>query len=184
MLHLSLLSFQLFSFPMRSQHHLCVPKHDWNQRSKAKCPSELLILAECSSWGSLSETQRVKDSQNQQKEANLWGFPPAGKSSLKQIIHSPCNPKHGCFKRMRAQQRSCLYGREKWSERRPWPYTGYPRNLNNGREKENSRERKGENAEHVTYKQQLQTVKEKQNKAKQKATCGWQWSMLTSHSFL
>lgn len=133
---------------------------------------------------SLSETQREKGSQNQRKEANLWGFPPAGKSSLKQIIHSPCYPKHGCFKRMRAQQRSCLYGREKRSERRPWPYTGYPRDLSTEGKKKTAGGRKGENAEQVTYKRQLQTVKEKQNKAKQKTTCGWQWSMLTSHSFL
>jgi hypothetical protein len=40
---------------------------------------------------------------------------------------------------MRAEQRSCLYGREKWSKGRPWPYTGYPRNLNNRREKENGK---------------------------------------------
>lgn len=115
---------------------------------------------------SLSEIQREKGSQNQRKEANLWGFPPAGKSSLKQIIHSPCYPKHGCFKRMRAQQRSCLYGREKRSERRPWPYTGYPRDLSTEGKKKTAGGRKGENAEQVTYKWQLQTVKEKQSKTK------------------
>ena len=79
------------------------------------------------------------NSQSPQKEANLCVSPPAGKSSLTQIINSPCYPQHGCLQRVRAEQRSCLEGRKKWSERRRWPCSGHPWNLNNTYGEENGR---------------------------------------------
>ncbi|OCT76618.1 hypothetical protein XELAEV_18031823mg [Xenopus laevis] len=67
--------------------------------------------------------------------ANLGVSPPAGISIPKQIKHSPCRPKYSCFKKMRAQQGSCVYG-GKWSKWHPLKETSYPRDLNNRQEAE------------------------------------------------
>lgn len=105
----------------------------WNHRKKAR-------MLQLVTWQQLKyhsypggnrRKRLIARSKLKMKEANLRGSPPAGISSLKQIKHSPCRPKNGCFKRMRAQQRSRVNAGKWWSQSHPWKETGYPRNLNN-----------------------------------------------------